>query len=114
MDLELDFGSGLWLCQLTSSKCIRLSVGDGNSQFGRFFSDPQTQNAQRHVSRLTLRLRCTSLQITGADTAERVRLRGGYGYMPGYPIARMRADNRMEHIHAGTNEIIKEVIGWPL
>jgi acyl-CoA dehydrogenase len=45
---------------------------------------------------------------------ECLQLHGGYGYMTEYPIARMWADSRVERIYAGTNEIMKEVIGWSL
>ena len=45
---------------------------------------------------------------------ECVQLHGGYGYMLEYPIARMWADSRVQRIHAGTNEIMKEIIGWSL
>lgn len=43
-----------------------------------------------------------------------VQLHGGYGYMSEYPIAQMWADSRVHRIYAGTNEIMKEVIGWSL
>jgi acyl-CoA dehydrogenase len=45
---------------------------------------------------------------------ECLQLHGGYGYSTEYPIARMWADSRVERIYAGTNEIMKEVIGWAL
>ncbi len=45
---------------------------------------------------------------------ECVQLHGGYGYMMEYPIARMWADSRVQRIYSGTNEIMKEVIGWSL
>jgi acyl-CoA dehydrogenase len=45
---------------------------------------------------------------------ECVQLHGGYGYSTEYPIARMWADSRVQRIYAGTNEIMKEVIGWSL
>jgi acyl-CoA dehydrogenase len=45
---------------------------------------------------------------------ECVQLHGGYGYMMEYPIARMWADSRVQRIYAGTNEIMKELIGWSL
>ena len=45
---------------------------------------------------------------------ECVQLHGGYGYMLEYPIARMWTDARVERIYGGTNEIMKEVIGWSL
>jgi acyl-CoA dehydrogenase len=45
---------------------------------------------------------------------ECLQLHGGYGYMMEYPIARMWADCRMNRIGGGTNEIMKEVIGWSI
>lgn len=41
---------------------------------------------------------------------ECLQLYGGYGYMTEYPIARAWADNRVQKIYAGTNEIMKEII----
>ena len=40
-----------------------------------------------------------------------VQLHGGYGYMDEYPICRAYTDARITRIFAGTNEIMKEVIG---
>ncbi len=40
-----------------------------------------------------------------------VQLHGGYGYMLEYSIARMYLDARVQSIYAGTNEIMKEIIG---
>lgn len=45
---------------------------------------------------------------------ECLQLFGGYGYMNEYPIARMWADNRVQKIYAGTNEIMKEIIARSL
>ena len=45
---------------------------------------------------------------------ECLQLHGGYGYMTEYPIARMWTDSRVQRIYAGTNEIMKEVIGASL
>lgn len=45
---------------------------------------------------------------------ECVQLHGGYGYMMEYPIARMWVDSRVQRIYSGTNEILKEMIGWSL
>jgi len=45
---------------------------------------------------------------------ECVQLHGGYGYMIENPIARMWTDSRVQRIYAGTNEIMKELIGWSL
>ncbi len=40
-----------------------------------------------------------------------LQLHGGYGYMLEYPIARAYLDARVTSIYAGTNEIMKELIG---
>jgi long-chain-acyl-CoA dehydrogenase len=45
---------------------------------------------------------------------ECLQLHGGYGYMTEYPISRMWVDNRVQKIYAGTNEIMKEIIGRSL
>ncbi|MGX1773721.1 acyl-CoA dehydrogenase family protein [Nocardia brasiliensis] len=45
---------------------------------------------------------------------ECLQLHGGYGYMTEYPIARMWADQRVQKIYAGTNEIMKEIIARTL
>ncbi len=54
-----------------------------------------------------------------SDTAQNVaseclQLFGGYGYMAEYPVARFWADNRVQMIYAGTNEIMKEIIARTL
>jgi acyl-CoA dehydrogenase len=43
-----------------------------------------------------------------------LQLHGGYGYMQEYPISRIWADSRVERIYAGSNEVMKEVIGVSL
>ncbi|HZD26004.1 MAG TPA: acyl-CoA dehydrogenase family protein [Alphaproteobacteria bacterium] len=77
--------------------------------------------------------RCIELMMKGeldADTAamakwwtselqcrlidECLQLHGGYGYMWEFPIARAYADARVQRIYAGTNEIMKEIIGRSL
>jgi alkylation response protein AidB-like acyl-CoA dehydrogenase len=46
------------------------------------------------------------------DVVDRcVQLHGGYGFMWEFPIARAYADARVMRIYAGTNEIMKEIIG---
>ena len=40
-----------------------------------------------------------------------LQLHGGYGYMREYPVARTFTDARLQSIYAGTNEIMKEIIG---
>jgi acyl-CoA dehydrogenase len=45
---------------------------------------------------------------------ECVQLHGGYGYMQESEIARMWADSRAQRIYAGSNEIMKEIVGRSL
>ena len=52
---------------------------------------------------------CSELQCRVIDQC--LQLFGGYGYMMEYPIARAYIDARVQRIYAGTNEIMKEIIG---
>ncbi|OUS31497.1 acyl-CoA dehydrogenase [Gammaproteobacteria bacterium 45_16_T64] len=52
---------------------------------------------------------CTDLQGRVVDQC--VQFHGGAGYMWEYPIARAYVDARITPIFAGTNEIMKEIIG---
>jgi alkylation response protein AidB-like acyl-CoA dehydrogenase len=54
----------------------------------------------------------TELQGRAVDRG--VQLHGGYGYMLEYPIARQFVDSRVTRIFAGTNEIMKEIVGRSL
>ena len=54
----------------------------------------------------------TDTAMKAADTC--LQLFGGYGYMNEYPIARLWADNRVQLIYGGTNEIMKEIISRSL
>ena len=55
------------------------------------------------------KLWCTELQIDVVNDC--VQLHGGYGYMREYAIARLWADSRIQTIHGGTSQIMKEIIG---
>jgi alkylation response protein AidB-like acyl-CoA dehydrogenase len=55
---------------------------------------------------------CTDLQGRVVDQC--LQLHGGYGYMLEYPIARSFIDSRVSRIYAGTNEIMKEIVGRSL
>ena len=59
-----------------------------------------------------LKLLTTDLQCKVVD--ECLQLHGGYGYMWEYPVARAFADSRVQKIYAGTNEIMKLIIGRTL
>jgi alkylation response protein AidB-like acyl-CoA dehydrogenase len=43
-----------------------------------------------------------------------VQLHGGYGFMEEYEVGRAWADARVTRIWAGSNEIMKEIIGRSL
>ncbi|MGC0340526.1 acyl-CoA dehydrogenase [Streptomyces sp. SLBN-8D4] len=56
-----------------------------------------------------------SAKLFATEVAHRVidrclQLHGGYGFMNEYPIARLYADNRVNRIYGGTNEIMKSII----
>ena len=52
---------------------------------------------------------CTDLACRVIDGC--VQLHGGYGYMLEYPVAKFYLDVRVDPIHGGTNEIMKDLIG---
>lgn len=54
----------------------------------------------------------TEMQWDITDAA--LQLHGGAGYMNEYPIARLWRDARVQRIHGGTSEIMKEVVGRAL
>lgn len=53
-------------------------------------------------------------EMQGKVLDELLQLHGGYGFMWEYPITRAYADARVQRIYAGTNEIMKELIGRSL
>ncbi|MCU1458400.1 MAG: acyl-CoA dehydrogenase [Actinomycetia bacterium] len=54
----------------------------------------------------------TELEKRVVDTC--LQLHGGYGYMAEHPIAKAYLDARVQTIHGGTTEIMKEIIGRSL
>lgn len=64
------------------------------------------------VTAAKLKLLTTDIQCEVVD--ECLQLHGGYGYMWEYPVARAYADARVQKIYAGTNEIMKLIIGRDL
>jgi acyl-CoA dehydrogenase len=50
-------------------------------------------------------------ELLGKVTDAGVQLHGGYGYTTEFPIAKAWVDARVSRIYAGTNEIMKELIG---
>jgi alkylation response protein AidB-like acyl-CoA dehydrogenase len=53
-------------------------------------------------------------EVQGRVIDRCLQLFGGYGYMLEYPIARLYADARVSRIYAGSNEIMKEIVGRSL
>jgi alkylation response protein AidB-like acyl-CoA dehydrogenase len=53
-------------------------------------------------------------ELEGRVMDECLQLHGGAGYMDEYPISRMFANARISRIFAGSNEIMKEIIGRSL
>ncbi|HCS27654.1 MAG TPA: acyl-CoA dehydrogenase [Spongiibacteraceae bacterium] len=53
-------------------------------------------------------------ELQGKVMDECLQLHGGYGYMWEYPVARAWADARVQRIYAGTNEVMKLIIGREL
>lgn len=64
------------------------------------------------VTAAKLKLLSTDIQCDVID--ECLQLHGGYGYMWEYPVARAYVDARVQKIYAGTNEIMKLIIGRSL
>ncbi|MGB1907979.1 MAG: acyl-CoA dehydrogenase family protein, partial [Spongiibacter sp.] len=64
------------------------------------------------VAAAKCKLMSTDLQCRLID--ECLQLHGGYGYMWEYPVARAFADSRVQRIYAGTNEIMKLIVGREL
>jgi acyl-CoA dehydrogenase len=53
-------------------------------------------------------------ELEGRVVDECLQLHGGAGYMDEYPISRLYANARISRIFAGSNEIMKEIIGRSL
>ena len=86
------------------------------TQVGRVFLDSCIQRAIAGrldtVTAAMAKYWLSECQWRVADAC--LQLHGGYGYMTEYPIARIWADARVQRIYAGSNEVMKEVIGCSL
>ena len=82
-------------------------------EVGRSFIDEciMLQNEQKLTAEKAAmaKLWCTDVAVRVIDQC--LQLHGGYGYMLEYPIAKFYLDVRVDPIHGGTNEIMKEIIG---
>ena len=95
-----------------------------NTRFELAAVRTEADAAQAFVDEATLELvegrlsveRAAEVKLFATEVQGRVidrclQLFGGYGYMLEYPIARLYADARVSRIYAGSNEIMKEIIG---
>ncbi len=82
-------------------------------QIGRVFLEEciALQNEQKLTAEKAAmaKLWCTDVAVRVIDQC--LQFHGGYGYMLEYPIAKFYLDVRIDPIHGGTNEIMKEIIG---
>lgn len=71
-------------------------------------------NAARLTPEIAARAKLLATQLENHVMEECVQLHGGAGYMQEYRICRMFTDARVTSILAGSNEIMKEIIGRSL
>jgi len=104
------FGSQIASFQNTQFKLAEMS---STVTMARVFIDKclelHTNKELDPVTAAKLKLLTTDIQCDVVD--ECLQLHGGYGYMWEYPVARAYADARVQKIYAGTNEIMKVIIG---
>ncbi len=95
---------------------FRLAEVKTELQVGRIFVDRCLELVMRGELDATtaamVKWWTSDLQGRVLDTC--LQLHGGYGFMWEYPITRAFADARVQRIYAGTNEIMKEIIGRTL
>lgn len=107
------FGQPVFAFQNSRFKLADAATG---AQIGRVFVDRCIELHARGEldmrSAAMAKLWTTELQHRTLDDC--LQLHGGYGYMWEYPIARAWADARVHRIYAGTNEIMREIIGRTL
>jgi acyl-CoA dehydrogenase len=107
------FGRSVFEFQNTRFKLADMAT---ETQIGRVFMDRCIEMHARgeldmHTAAMA-KVWTTELQDRVLDAC--VQLHGGNGYMWEYPIARAWADARVHRIYAGTNEIMREIIGRQL
>jgi acyl-CoA dehydrogenase len=80
---------------------------------GRIYIDDcimrQTEGTFSAVEAAMCKQWTTDLAVKVIDQC--VQLHGGYGYMLEYPVAKFYLDVRVDPIHGGTNEIMKQIVG---
>ncbi len=68
-------------------------------------------NSRRLTAEVASEAKLLATELENRTIDECLQLHGGAGYMEEYRIARMYRDARVTKIYAGTNEIMKEIIG---
>lgn len=83
------------------------------TQIARVFVDRciEELNAGTLTAEVAAMAKWWTSELQGKVVDQCLQLYGGYGYMLEYPIARAYVDARVQRIYAGTNEIMKEIIG---
>ena len=107
------FGKPLADYQNTQFKLAEL---DSRITAGRVFTDRCIELfCEGHLDPVTAaKLKLIASELAGHVADECLQLHGGYGYIWDYPIARIFADTRVYRIFAGSNEIMKMLIGREL
>ena len=104
---------GKALLELQNTR-FRLAECQTETRIGRVFIDHCIQRLIAGVgdaeTAAMAKYWLTELQDRVIDTC--LQLHGGYGYMTEYPIARMWTDARVQRIGGGTNEVMRDLIGW--
>ena len=104
------FGKSIASFQNTQFKLAEMSA---TVTMARVFIDKCLElHLEKELDPITaakLKLLATDIQCDVVD--ECLQLHGGYGYMWEYPVARAYADARVQKIYAGTNKIMKLIIG---
>lgn len=93
-----------------------LAQADAELDVARVYVD---RCVEAHVAGELTAVEAAKAKLISSETQNRVidaclQLHGGYGYIEEYEVARSWADARITRIWAGTNEIMKEVIGRSL
>jgi acyl-CoA dehydrogenase len=107
------FGKPLFEMQNTQFKLAEMAA---DIEAGRPFVDACIR---AHIEGRLDPVTAAKSKLWTTELADRVlddclQLHGGYGYMWDFPIARAWADARVHRIYAGTNEIMKYIIGRDL
>ena len=93
-----------------------LAGADAELDMARVYVD---RCVEAHVAGELTAVEAAKAKLISSEIQNRVidaclQLHGGYGYIEEYEVARSFVDARIARIWAGTNEIMKEVIGRSL